>query len=210
MTTGQIILLNGPSSAGKSTLAETLQQVLAAPYLYLSIDKYLDLFTDYISAYQKMDQSLYPSRGAAAKFPPENIRSQGLGLALTVQIIGGFHQSIAAKAQAGERVIADHVLEQRRWLEECVKLFAGIEVIFVGVHCSLEELERREIKRGDRDIGLARHQSRRVHAHSIYDIEVDTTNTPPETCAATIVAYLESDETPSAFDRLRKEMDDDR
>lgn len=34
--------------------------------------------------------------------------------------------------------------------ESLVELFDGIEVIFVGVHCPLEELERREQGRTDR------------------------------------------------------------
>jgi chloramphenicol 3-O-phosphotransferase len=43
MAEGHIILLNGTSSAGKSTLVVTLQKALDKPYLNLSIDEYLDL-----------------------------------------------------------------------------------------------------------------------------------------------------------------------
>jgi chloramphenicol 3-O phosphotransferase len=37
-----------------------------------------------------------------------------------------------------------------------MELFAGLDVIFIGVHCPLEELERREKERKDRRKGEAR------------------------------------------------------
>ena len=41
MPPGQIILLNGTSSAGKSTIAKQLQAVLPQPYLHTGIDHFL-------------------------------------------------------------------------------------------------------------------------------------------------------------------------
>lgn len=209
MAEGHIILLNGTSSAGKSTLAATLQKALDKPYLNLSIDEYLDRFTDHISAFRKIGQSVFPRRSASAKFPVENLKPPERGPGIVYQMVPRFHQSIAAKANAGQRVIVDHILLERKWLEECVKLFEGIEVIFVGVHCSLEELKRRERKRGDRVIGLARSQYKKVHIYGVYDIEVDTTVLSPEACAAKIIGYLKSDETPTAFEQLRRKMGND-
>ena len=123
------------------------------------------------------------------------------------QQISRFHHAVAAKANLGNRVIVDHVLAQSAWLEECVTLFDGLEVIFVGVHCPLEELERREINRGDRQIGLTRYQYRQVHAHGIYDIELDTSNLTPEECASIIVEYVNSGSSPTAFEQLRQNLE---
>jgi phospho-2-dehydro-3-deoxyheptonate aldolase len=41
-TFGSVILLNGTSSAGKSTLANAVQDVMDAPYLCLGIDLFFD------------------------------------------------------------------------------------------------------------------------------------------------------------------------
>ena len=41
-TLGSVILLNGTSSAGKSTLAKAIQDVMDAPYLHLGIDLFFD------------------------------------------------------------------------------------------------------------------------------------------------------------------------
>jgi len=38
---GKVILLNGTSSSGKSTIAKELRRVLPEPYLYVSIDEFL-------------------------------------------------------------------------------------------------------------------------------------------------------------------------
>ncbi len=209
MLKGRVILLNGPSSAGKSTLAETLKQMLTDPYVIESIDQYSDLFTNYISAYQNTGQALGQSMSTGIKLPRDIIRTPQPGMALGFQMIAGFHRMIAAKAKEGHLLIVDHVIEQQRWLKEMVQLCEGVEVIFIGVHCSLEELERREIKRGDRYLGLSRRQLRNVHAHKIYDLEIDTTSNLPETCAAIIVEYLRLGEVPMAFAQLRKQFADD-
>lgn len=38
---GNIILLNGTSSAGKTTIAQAIQEVMEAPYLHMGIDQFL-------------------------------------------------------------------------------------------------------------------------------------------------------------------------
>lgn len=46
MNKGKIILLNGTSSSGKSTLAKALQSVLDEPYLYIDGDLFWRMFPD--------------------------------------------------------------------------------------------------------------------------------------------------------------------
>ena len=48
-----------------------------------------------------------------------------------------------------------------------------------------------------------------MHIHGRYDIAVDTTSLSPEASATKIIEYLKSDETPTAFEQLRKEMGND-
>jgi chloramphenicol 3-O phosphotransferase len=134
MAKGQIIFLNGASSSGKSTLAITLQKALDKPYLYMSIDYHLYRFTKFISEYQRIGQSKFPAVSTVNQPQEFLISRRGLG-SLLFQQIPQFHHAVAAKANSGERVIVDHVLEQGVWLEECEALFDGLEVIFVGVHC---------------------------------------------------------------------------
>jgi chloramphenicol 3-O phosphotransferase len=80
-------------------------------------------------------------------------------------------------------VIVDDVLEEEPpWVENLLELFDGLEVVFVGVHCPLDELERCENERGNRRAGLARLQFEQVHARAIYDIEVDVCSRSRRVC----------------------------
>jgi chloramphenicol 3-O phosphotransferase len=115
----------------------------------------------------------------------------------------GFHRAVAGMAEAGNDVIADHVLSERWRLLDCLEVMAGYRVVFVGVRCSPAELERREQERGDRLPGAALAQLAQVHAHGLYDVECDTTTASPYDCAVRITDFLGSGQVPTAFDRLR-------
>jgi chloramphenicol 3-O phosphotransferase len=118
-------------------------------------------------------------------------------------IIAGLHAAAAAIARAGNSVIVDDVLEEEPpWIENILTFFDGLNVTFVGVHCPLEELERREQERGNRRQGMARQQLEQVHAQALYDIEVDTLTLSPGECASMIVDCMDAEQCPSAFDRL--------
>jgi chloramphenicol 3-O phosphotransferase len=120
------------------------------------------------------------------------------------QIVSGFHAAAAAIARAGNLVIVDDVLEENPpWVESLLELFDGLEVVFVGVRCPFEELERRERGRGDRREGMARLQFDQVHSRAIYDVNVDTSVLSLEECASTIIDHMRRARHSSAFEQLR-------
>ena len=112
------------------------------------------------------------------------------------------HYSIAALSRAGNHVLADHVLVKPVWLRECAGLFADLPAYFVGVRCPLEILEQREMSRRNRTLGQAKAQFNLVHAHGVYDLEVDTSQSSTEACALQIKARIESGAPPTAFKQL--------
>jgi len=97
----------------------------------------------------------------------------------------GMRRAVAAMAAAGNNLIVDDVM-LRAEMTEYEALLAGFTVHRVGVFASLEVLEERERRRGDRLIGLARWQLDRVHKGAAYDLELDTTSTSPADCARRI------------------------
>ncbi|HET8845303.1 MAG TPA: hypothetical protein VFN35_27770, partial [Ktedonobacteraceae bacterium] len=117
-------------------------------------------------------------------------------------LFSGYHHAIAACAQAGNNLIVDHVLLEQQWLQECVALLAPFSVFFVGVRCALDVLEARERERGDRIPGLAREQFERVHAHALYDFEIDTSLANPQECSASLIRALQQPQAPAAFQQL--------
>jgi chloramphenicol 3-O phosphotransferase len=177
MTEGNIIFLNGTSSSGKTGIAKALQDVLDEPYLHFCVDTFLWMLPD-----RYLSQEALP--------------------AVISRVISGMHHCIAASASMGNNIIVDHVLEQEQWLKECVRLLADFPVLFVGVHCPLEELERREGTR-NRQRGTARYQFGLVHDHGVYDLEVDTSIHNSMDCALQIKDALRDTHSSDAFPKLR-------
>lgn len=113
----------------------------------------------------------------------------------------GFHRGIAAFASAGNDLIVDHLIEFAAWRDELRELLAGFDVFLVGVHCTLEELERRELARGDRRLGEAREhiETDKVHDIGRYDMEIDSTGCAPESLAKEVIAAWEQRATRCAL-----------
>jgi chloramphenicol 3-O phosphotransferase len=114
----------------------------------------------------------------------------------------GFHRSLPAFAAAGNNLIVEHIVETTAWMSRLVRLLAPIDVFFVGLHCPLAELERRERQRGDRRDGEARQDHAVVHTFGTYDMEIDSTRLLDDNVRAVITAW-EARTRPSAFDRMR-------
>ena len=87
-------------------------------------------------------------------------------------------------------------------MSRLLRLLDRVDVFFVGLHCPLAELERRELQRGDRRAGEARQDHGVVHNACTYDIEVDSTGPVEGNVDAVLLAWR-SRTRPSAFDRMR-------
>lgn len=184
MQNTSIIFLNGASSAGKTTLGRALQQALDFPYFYFSSDQLVEA-----NVLPEVDRNAQTGDRAWPIVRP--------------RFFDGFHRCIAALASADNCLIVEHVLEFQSWLDDCVRLLAPFDVFFVGVHCPLVELERRERERGDRTIGEGRsHLLDGVHTWGVYDFEVDTSVRSPQENARLIKAALANQAQPSAFQRM--------
>jgi chloramphenicol 3-O phosphotransferase len=175
-----ILFLNGTSSAGKTTVAREFQKMWYEPTLYASIDSFIFMFPEHV-------------------LNADEVRKRVL-----LPLISAFNRSLPNLAGCGFPMIVDYVMESRAWLDECVEYLDGHRVYFVGVKCPLDELERRERARGDRQIGFARWQFERVHRYGSYDLEIDTYVSTPQDCAAQLKELLLSNTEPEAFPRLAR------
>ena len=174
----RVIVLNGVSSSGKSSIARALQDRLTEPWLTLGTD-------DLIGATPGWLQDGI----AGIAFEPDGRVVVGDEFARLDRAWG---HGVAAMARAGAPVIVDEVLlggaaGQDRWRAA----LDGIATLWVGVHCDPAVLAERERTRGDRVVGMAADQLPLVHAGVTYDLEVDTTHQSPEECAGRIVAVLD-------------------
>lgn len=203
MTLGKLILLNGGSSAGKTSLGKALQDLFDEPYLLLGIDVFW--------------MAMPPRALDLDRVPPEyytwrEIRENNLTYfevqpgPLLDRTMAARYRATAAYPDAGLNVIADEVLWKREWLEDALRVFAPYEVTFIGVRVSDKEGARREEVRGDRHIGWNRGSARAAHRWPVYDFEIDTTHDTPRVCARRVKDALDAGPKPSAFARLRETL----
>lgn len=177
---GRVILLNGPSSSGKSSIGRAMLPLLEEPWFFVPVDVISGL------------------RSTVHRRPLDEAGVQ----AMLTRTRRGYHRTVAALASAGNDVIMDYPLSEPWRLADLLTVLEGYDVTLVDVVCSPVELERRERLRGDRPVGLAGSQS--VYEHADRDLTVDTTTSSPEECAETIVGRLDSLPRRKAFDRLRR------
>jgi chloramphenicol 3-O phosphotransferase len=179
MPSGRIVLLIGPSSAGKSTLAKAVSRRLPNPWLVMPVDLFHKIRTRPSSALTDRQWHDVFHRTRAA-----------------------YHRAMVGAAAVGCDVLGDHALTEPWRLDDLLRLSAGLDVLLVHVTCDPAELVRRERTREDRDPGTAKTQLRLVFAHGDCDLTVDTTYGPDEPTAA-ILDLIRNPPVERAFDRLR-------
>lgn len=175
---GTVILLNGTSSSGKSSIAGALLDLLDGTWFHMPVDAFHSMRCDKPIA----DEDLQAEIDRTAK---------------------GFHRAVAGMAAGGNNLVVDHPLSRRWRLLDLLDLLVPEDTVLVGVRCPLTELERRERERGDRELGLAAMQFDQVHAHGAHDLDVDTSLLSPEECALRIRDFLTDRPRPTAFEQLR-------
>jgi chloramphenicol 3-O phosphotransferase len=203
MKIGKVILLNGPSCSGKTSISRFVQTTLGEPCFYISIDNMLgcliqnDYFIDdpflYLGQPPLQDRSIHKQ---------SDQRFHTLMDILFPQFIKGFHSMIAAFAGTGVTVIVDHLFHEKDWLLDCLNVLQSNMVYCVGVHCALETLKIREKSRSGQFPGMVTYQACRVHQYCEYDFVIDTTEKTAQESAEALIAYLNTGVTPRAFDNM--------
>jgi chloramphenicol 3-O phosphotransferase len=195
IVTTVIVVLNGASSAGKTTLARALQDAWDEPALLWGIDTVVAaLPRRYLDALWSTEMYRY---GYAADGRVTTIEPGPYG----DRVVRALHRAVAAAAGSGVHVIVDQVLLTRAWGDDLRSACSGLDLLTVHVYCPPDELERRERARGDRTLGQALAQYRAVAESIGHDLTIDTTETEPELAAERILAAIKGVRTVSPSGR---------
>ena len=199
---GNVILLNGCSSAGKTTLALELQKLSKDHYQYIALDQFRD--------------GLPPSlRGLNS--PKEDPGYRGLnvvpeiknGKAVTSIKFGDYgeevlkvmRRTVSQLARAGCSVVVDDILFEKTYLLDYANVLEPSASWLVAVRCDLDIVREREAKRAGRFPGTADSHYDSIHRHGVaYDIEVDTSKTRAPILAKEIIEKMKI--PPRAFSSL--------
>ena len=165
----QVILLNGPSSSGKSTLAGELRALIGEKrnerFEVVSIDDFME--TD----------------------PMETIYEDDV-----YAVSGSLCERVLEKLRTGGGVIIDHVITSGRIFRQLKDMLHAYPLFTVRITCPPEVLEERERARGDRCPGSAEASAKYLFPQSGYDLVIDTAARPPRANALSIFERVFPDE----------------
>ena len=201
---GRVVLLNGSSSAGKTTLARALQTLRPEPWFHIALDQFRDGMPP---AYRGLNSPEGTPGARGLNVVPvdrdgEKVTEVRFG-DVGERMLRGIHHAVAAFARCGNDVVVDDLFLAPNTLEHYLDALKGLPVLFVGVRASLDIVNEREAQRPGRFPGTATSHFHSVHAHGGYDVEVDTGVESPRACARRISDRLDDARPFEAFDRLR-------
>lgn len=199
-----VIILNGTSVSGKSSIQKALQEKLSTPFMAMGIDSIL----------VKMMPERYFLGDAPDKknvlwgeFDTDVQGNPLFHLFFGEQgrsVMFGMHDAIAAFANNGNSVLVDYIRYEDEWLPHLTNAMDGVNAYFIGVDIPLTVLEEREKARATSPVGHARSHYDIVHSNATYDLRVNTAENSAEEIAEQIIAHIE-EQAPTAFATMRKQ-----
>ncbi|MGC4048085.1 MAG: hypothetical protein QM758_30205 [Armatimonas sp.] len=193
MKPGQIVILNGAPRSGKSSIVQAIQESFEGVWMNLGVDRFMPMTP---KQYQP-GMGLRPG-GERPDLEP-----------LLPLLYGALYDSIAAHSRIGLNVVADvghhdYYSQSLNMLPDCASRLAGLPTLFVGAHCPLEVILKRREETGYPGGEPVVRWQESVHAHGLYDLELDTSIQAPEECAEVIWQRLENGPPGTALPTLAK------
>jgi chloramphenicol 3-O phosphotransferase len=180
---GTVLVLNGTSSSGKTSIARALQSLLTEPYHHLQLDTF---------------RAMEP-RGYWDEWQHQASDVMALKLAALCRAMNA---ALTEYSRHGLNTIFDTELSNPDSWQYVVQDLVEVPVLMVGVTCSAAVLAKREQERGDRWLGLAASQLDRIHKDKEYDLMIDTTVSSATECANALAEWLHQSPVPQAFRRM--------
>jgi chloramphenicol 3-O phosphotransferase len=167
MKNKKIILLNGASSSGKSTLAKVLQSCIKdvkhEEFAIVSIDDFLKMTTN---------EAIYE----------DDVFEISLKLIdKTIEILN-----------TNQGVIIDHVITSERIFNQIIEVLNSYKIYLIHITCPLEEIIKRESQRKNRCIGSAEASFHYLFPKDNYDLTLDALKLTLEECSSSIVDMVYS------------------
>jgi chloramphenicol 3-O phosphotransferase len=193
---GKIIILNGPSCAGKTSIQKAFQSLMSQEnklWTRLGIDNLFDApfpeitleNIDYWTSKNDLRwiETLKDLEGNT--IVPLKIGTEG------EKVFYGMNKAIKGYLEAGNNIILDYIAYEKKFIFDLLKTLDTFGITLVKVDISLEELEKREIKRNTSPRGHGRSIYFTVHDSVDYDLVIDSEKNSPHEIAIEIKNFIE-------------------
>lgn len=172
-----VIVLNGASSTGKTTISGILQGRLPGAWAVAGIDTVT---------------AMLPHLPPAPD--PERVHEVAASWAV---LRTEFLRYVGTCARRGVPLVIEWICQEGAAEQRAVlDALEGVRCCWVNLTADLTTLQARERLRGDRGAGLAAFHASRVYRGVQADLRLDTSTLPPQECAALIVAHASRQTVP--------------
>ena len=186
---GNVILLNGCSSAGKTTLARELQKLSEDHFQYIALDQFRDGLPPGLRGLNSKEQdpgyrglNVVPEIKNGKPFTSIKFGDYG------EKVLKVMRRAVSQLARAGCSVVVDDILFEKKYLLDYANVLEPRTSWLVAVKCDLDIVRAREAKRAGRFPGTAESHYDSIHEHGVtYDIEVNTSRRCASTLATEII-----------------------
>jgi chloramphenicol 3-O phosphotransferase len=162
-----IVVLNGTSSSGKTSIARAFQELAPRVFLNFSIDSILYALPPSLVAQLERGEAAAPR-----------------------ELIPAFYACVRELAALGHDLVIDHAITSRAEADMLATAVQSHRALLVAIDCPVDVLIEREQARGNRRLGMAEAQSTRVHQWLEYDLRIDSSQMSVEEAARKIVELL--------------------
>ncbi len=187
MSTGLVLVLDGPSSVGKSTTLAALQRrwpiEQSGPLIAVGLDATRAALGEgakgrWADLVDRVEKDV-PGRPPRFRYGP-----------LGRELLAGMHRAAAAWASAGLDVGLDHCIVDTATLADLRRACDGIPVLMVGMTCDPIVLDDREADRDDVQPGRSAAQRAAVLEVG-HEIVVDTTESTTDEVVADVLSHVQ-------------------
>lgn len=173
---GKLIILNGASSSGKSTLSKILQEIFEEDFFLMGVDSFMQSMPQRFALVtpDKFQKDYEP--GFIFEYSHNNtlvninLTNKGLNL---IKLMYATAKNLCLN---GLNVIIDDVIANSEVEKICNLTLKDINIFRVLVFCDNEVRKQRELNRGDRILGTYKIGADFIYSSYEYDYLLDNTN----------------------------------
>ena len=186
-----IVLINGPSSSGKSTLIDLLVKKSNKEYIKVAFDDILYLIHKINWSKQLLSiigENKFKNKKEYFYYNDESNQNTNLYRIKFnnsyTELLYSMHSFWKILIDNDFNIIIDHIFLYENWYRDFSSKINIHNCINIGTFCDVNILNQREINRGDRPLGVAERSSQLVHNHKIeYDLKLNTDKMNIEDCS---------------------------